>query len=507
MSLAFQTFKTKEERAWKNSGRIPDKRSCVLPPSGCLNSKIAHHLHQPSFFTKALESEDVADLNNGCIAMVMGNGFEKGKTLLFDHLHRRSEKSEGLQKYPDAVIEAHEEFTHQIMASSAAKVEVVYGGSVQRRIYQTMKCYPLPLWGDFTGVNLFLVYESNFDNAEEGFKFRKVMFFASHPQHMFYQPKGGPQLVRQDLVLEAAYRTAGLKLDMDLHYHQERRWTSKTPTVHQLAQMKACQLTASLDLQDQVPEEMLDNMEQDPRATGYRRYDAQDGEWHAHFNQSPHSNRATMKLLAPAIETVLRAVASDRNDWLDPSQFPPDVLAWFRGQKEVLFYNRAISSAKDIEAVLEGYVGEKRVKKQNSYRDDGLQLREVLHNLMLKQQRHLASLKVGANDDLYFSRIDGGSVETVCACGTYKTMDNNPRFSCAQATGYVVRGSRQCQSQQCGEKKPGQKSSPSLLKPTSSSLIECATTGQPCESRCDRTLFLNIMHFYAKRARDPHVRQ
>ena len=71
----------------------------------------------------------------------MGNAFRPGECLFFDPSHRRSAKSEGLEKYPQVVVGAHEEFLRQLMASSAAQVEVIYDCIAQKRILQTMSCY------------------------------------------------------------------------------------------------------------------------------------------------------------------------------------------------------------------------------------------------------------------------------------------------------------------------------------------------------------------------------
>ena len=40
--------------------------------------------------------------------MIMGNAFQKGHTLIYDHIPTRDENSEGLQKYPEDVIQCHE---------------------------------------------------------------------------------------------------------------------------------------------------------------------------------------------------------------------------------------------------------------------------------------------------------------------------------------------------------------------------------------------------------------
>jgi hypothetical protein len=80
--------------------------------------------------------------------MVMGNAYRENETLIYDHLHRWSKKSEGLENYPENVVECHEQFTQKIMESSHAKVEVVYGRQVQARVLHSgPKITAIPLWG------------------------------------------------------------------------------------------------------------------------------------------------------------------------------------------------------------------------------------------------------------------------------------------------------------------------------------------------------------------------
>jgi hypothetical protein len=99
--------------------------------------------------------------------MVMGNGFTEGATLMFDHIHRRSTKSEAIRTYSEVVLSTHEAFTHQIVPSSIARVEVIYGQHVQKQILKTMRCSLLPLWSPYSEVFLVLLYESNFSNADK----------------------------------------------------------------------------------------------------------------------------------------------------------------------------------------------------------------------------------------------------------------------------------------------------------------------------------------------------
>src|ERR1700722_3062248 len=64
-----------------------------------------------SFTTNFPENGETADPTNGCISMVMNTAFDKGNTLIYDQLHRRSQDSEGLKDYPHKVLQIHEELT------------------------------------------------------------------------------------------------------------------------------------------------------------------------------------------------------------------------------------------------------------------------------------------------------------------------------------------------------------------------------------------------------------
>jgi hypothetical protein len=71
------------------------------------------------------------------------------------------------------------------------------------------------------------------------------------------------------------------------------------------------------------------------------------------------------------------------------------------------------------------------------------------------QQNQLLKSINEANQDLIYNRIDETTVGTVCACGKYSTVDRQPRFTCLQRDGYVMRESKRYKSAVCeGKKKP-----------------------------------------------------
>jgi hypothetical protein len=98
----------------------------LVRPSGELDSPIAHHLHNPSFNTNYLNGIETADETNACIYLVMRNGFEKGKTLIFDHLARRekSEEVDGINVYPPEILKCHEDLVEDVRTHILATVEV-----------------------------------------------------------------------------------------------------------------------------------------------------------------------------------------------------------------------------------------------------------------------------------------------------------------------------------------------------------------------------------------------
>jgi hypothetical protein len=99
---AFESFRISEPLSWSDVTSTGKYKSpeLLVRPSGKLESPIAHRLNQPSLTTKHLENGETADLTNGCISMVMGNAYQPGETLLFDHVHRREARSKAIEEYP-----------------------------------------------------------------------------------------------------------------------------------------------------------------------------------------------------------------------------------------------------------------------------------------------------------------------------------------------------------------------------------------------------------------------
>ena len=406
----------RELQAWFTSidpryPKGPPEMSSMVNASGSLKSVVAHHLNQPSFTTDGRSENETADESNPCIAMVMGNCFRKRESLILDHIHRRDARSEGVINYPKLVCAVHEDRTRRIMALSAAKVEIVYGRVIQQRLLQTMKCTILPLWDRFNGIFLVLIHESNFENADERYKYRRVIIFAAHPHRMFYEQIGSLVAVRQDQTFEDASLITDLKVEVDTEYYQLKKWYGKIPTPSQRAHTKARELLSLLDIEKTPEEQENEDKAKEEKA------DPQHGEWDIFFDDISHSNRKTRALLPAALEALYLALDQSAEDWHDPLELPDRVREWFKGQKMVLFCYSAISSKADIEFAA------KKCMKLNTFKDQGepYQLRYLLLQLMLKQQCYLGKLDV-LNDDLFFERVHGSVVDNICPCGEYEAM-------------------------------------------------------------------------------------
>ncbi len=112
-------------------------------------------------------------------------------------------------------------------------MEVIYGAKVKDCIFkrQNRKFTILPLWGPWEGVLLYLDHESNFNNHEEGHKFRRANVFPYHPQKLFFESPDSDVAVEQDLILSAAVKMAGISTPFTKYWHRKRKWRSIIPNL------------------------------------------------------------------------------------------------------------------------------------------------------------------------------------------------------------------------------------------------------------------------------------
>ena len=168
----------------------------------------------------------------------MANSFVAGKTFIFDHLARR-EALDGLEAYPKPVLECHEQWMLQPRKHSTARVEIIYGRIICRRMLQTHNLQPLHLWDNYSNVTLYLEW----DNEGPGRRMlHRIVVFAMHPQ-LFLMPWGKRWAKSQDQAIWIGHKLARLSCQRD--FYQRMHWSvinrfprlQKYPQFKQLAQV------------------------------------------------------------------------------------------------------------------------------------------------------------------------------------------------------------------------------------------------------------------------------
>jgi hypothetical protein len=313
-----------------------------------LRSPLAHRLNQPSWTTASPENGETADQTNGCIAMVMGNAYTSDM-LVYDYIHRRDTNSEGIEKYPAQVLLRHEQFTQDIAESSWAKVEIIYGIKAQARFYQTHHVDVVTLWGEYEGLKLVLVHETNYSNRDERYKIRRIVLMASHPQHIFYQERSSFITKQQEMIMRAAALMVNDAVPFVEGYFLEKKWYSHIPSVSQQTELGV--FGQILAKKKQIPDATIFD-EYGDRAEEDRAQEAEAGAWSIYFSAKPHRNVFLRQLIEPACRALLD-LDKNSSSWKIPTDMPLVLFEWLQGQFHILFRRQIDSFANVIEALEE----------------------------------------------------------------------------------------------------------------------------------------------------------
>ncbi|KAG8527821.1 uncharacterized protein KY384_007975 [Bacidia gigantensis] len=224
---------------------------------------------------------------------------------------------------------------------------------------------------------------------------------------MFYERTESATAIKQDLTLEVACHVTDMKVDIIPEYYRSKKWYSQVPSVSERAHTRARELierssAQHLSLQEVEPSSKNQTHDVNP---AWKRMDSQDGEWHSYFKDQPYSNRTTRELLPAALEATSLAMKRGKCGIVD-LPFRPLFCTGSKVKKQVHFYYGPVSNIENIRSALA------KCGKEP-------QLLNMLYELMEKQQVHLNS-RTRKDDDLYFSKIDGDTVETTCPCGNYR---------------------------------------------------------------------------------------
>jgi len=450
MNDAFSKFVDSEVSTWTaHSDNIPSS-DLLVRVSGSLQSPIAHHAHQPSFTTLQPRNSETADETNPCIVMIMGNAFEKSNSLIYDHLLRRDEKSEGLKMYPEDIVRCHEAFIQKVRESMEAKVEVVYGKQVKERMLQK-QAYEvdlLALWGEYEGVCIILDRESNYSNAQQGHRYRRVIVFAKHPQRFFYFQKGEWDCAIQDKLLAVAAKIAGV--DFIKRYYEDQKWRMIVP--HNFSSMTKKKLFGTPPKQSQSDRDssnasrkaLMISMSK-PTTTEASIGLIVGSCWDSFFEEKPPFSVQELREILPVALATETDLDEHSHKWESPADFPEIVGTWFRGQREILFKGMSIYGPADIIPVYQRLYATEKGPLEGSP-----SLAEMIYGLIKKQARMIENLPTSNLDGLiYYGLRPFDLVETICfSCRQPLPLDTEARWSVKRLGHYVLRR-RRCNTDLC----------------------------------------------------------
>ncbi|OKL60187.1 hypothetical protein UA08_04921 [Talaromyces atroroseus] len=210
MNDAFEHFRD-EETAWWKSRNVDRPRNFIVRPSGRLDSRVACHLFNPTFAVCDPTSETTFDLSNPTMIQLKDAGISLEKCLVFDHLARRDDSKHSVKVYPPDLWEINEGFVFALRHEMAAVVELCWGANVKSRMHHCFPdLQPLPLWGRYEGVTLYLEHQK--DQTGNCKSIRRFIIFVRPPQYFMYVFADTPGARRfrryfgkeQDLHLEVA---------------------------------------------------------------------------------------------------------------------------------------------------------------------------------------------------------------------------------------------------------------------------------------------------------------
>jgi hypothetical protein len=260
--------------------------------------------------------------------------------MMIDYVHRRSTSCEDIQR-EEALLDRHESFTNALLASSEAKVILAYGTKVQNRLLRRRRFKFLPLWGPFERTLLGLEFESNSQNSDDRYKYRRVFLFARHPSHLVWQQRGNDILRRHDLHTQAAVEMAGEDGLGHPEFFAQKLWKRDDPwRAMILKEVREINLQIELSRQPQSVS-MLSVQSSAPN-------ESRNLTWATLFDETEtHSNLQLADKVLPDALKVWEGTLKPFLNWKHPSNLPMPILRWIQGSRYALFDISPVPDSKE----------------------------------------------------------------------------------------------------------------------------------------------------------------
>lgn len=164
-----------ETDAWKELGVV--RPSHLLRPSGDINSPLAIHTLNPTYFVADPESTVTDDPTNPTIRDLNTCGLSSENCFMFDELCRRDRSDQVVFLYPEKIRRIHHNFAREVRQNMSAVVEICFGDHVFKEVSRSSNLVRFPLWGKFRPVKLWLELDEHNPAAV-----KRLVIQAFHPQ-------------------------------------------------------------------------------------------------------------------------------------------------------------------------------------------------------------------------------------------------------------------------------------------------------------------------------------
>ncbi|KAJ5968012.1 hypothetical protein N7501_004260 [Penicillium viridicatum] len=187
-------------------------------PSGSIQSALAVHLINPTFYVEDVNNQEADDPTNPTISLLHDAGLSSSGCILFDSLNVRARTEDMKKFYTDDLWKPHHDFVQKLRASMWATVEICMGKDAFEDLSKSAILKPFPLWGKFEKVRLWVEVDNNQTSV------KRFVVQAYHPA-FFPKSKRGPNFDEnfskpQDLAILMARQLAKLPQAKTPHYFE-----------------------------------------------------------------------------------------------------------------------------------------------------------------------------------------------------------------------------------------------------------------------------------------------
>lgn len=202
--------------AWE---RLNVKRTRYFTqPSGSIQSALAVHLINPTFYVEDVNNQEADDPTNPTIGLLHDAGLSSSDCILFDSLNVRERTEDMKRFYTDDLWKPHRDFVQKLRKNMWATVEICMGKDAFEDLSKSAILKPFPLWGKFERVRLWVEVENDQTSV------KRFVVQAYHPA-FFPKSKRGPVFddkfsKPQDLAILMARQLAKLPQAETPHYFE-----------------------------------------------------------------------------------------------------------------------------------------------------------------------------------------------------------------------------------------------------------------------------------------------